>query len=73
MLANPLWAMATTFGVVPEVFGSMCRAAAPKVQGVNAQVLANTLWAMTTTFQVVPEVSDSIRRAAAPKVQGFSP
>ncbi|MDP7358589.1 MAG: hypothetical protein QF828_09230, partial [Pseudomonadales bacterium] len=43
--------MATTFGVVPEVFGSMCRAAAPKVQGVNAQVLANTLWAMTTAFQ----------------------
>ena len=31
-IANALWTMATTTKVMPEVFDSLCRAAAAKVQ-----------------------------------------
>ncbi len=41
-----LQAMVKTSGVLTEVFDSLCRAAAAKVQAFNAQDLVNTLWAM---------------------------
>ncbi len=59
-LASTLWAMAKTSRVLPEVFESLCRAAAAKVQDFNMQEVANTLWAMTTTSRVLPEVCDSL-------------
>ncbi len=59
--------MATTSRVLFEVFDSLCRAAAAKVQDFNAQEVANTLWAMATTSRVLPEVFDSLCRAPTAK------
>ena len=64
--------MAKTSRVMLEVFDSLRRAAAAKVQDFNAQGLANALWAMATTSRVLPEVFDSLRWAAATKVQAFN-
>ncbi len=55
-----------------EVFDSLRRAAAAKVQDFDAQDLANTLWAMAETSRALPEVFDSPCRAAAAKVQDFN-
>ncbi len=59
-LADTLWAMAKTSRVRPEVFASLCWAAAAKVQDFNMQEIANTMCAMTTTSRVLPEVCDSL-------------
>ena len=67
-----MWAMATTSRVLPEVFESLCWAAAAKVHGFNAQEVANTLWAMAKSSRVLPEVFESLCRAAAAKVQDFN-
>ena len=48
-----------------EVFDSLRRAAAAKVQDFNAQDLANTLWAMAKTSRVLPEVFDSLCQRTA--------
>ena len=64
-LANTQWAMAKTSRVLPEVFDSLCRAAAAKVQDFNAQDLANTLWAMAKTSRVLPEDFDSLCQRTA--------
>ncbi len=55
-----------------EVFDSLCRAAAGKVQDLNALNLANTLWTMAKTSRVLPEVFDSLCQAAAAKVQDLN-
>jgi hypothetical protein len=63
------WSFAKTGWVRHEVFDSLWRAAAAKVQSLNAQGLANTLGAMANMSRVLPEVFDSLCRAAAAKLQ----
>jgi hypothetical protein len=41
-VANMLWAMAEISWVLPEVFDSLCRAVAAKVQDFDAQNFAST-------------------------------
>ena len=55
-----------------QVFDSLCRAAAAKVQDFNSQGLADTLWAMAKTGRVRPEVFALLCWAAAAKVQDFN-
>ncbi len=46
--------MATTSRVLLEVFDSLCRAAAAKVQDFNAQEAANMLWAIDLANMLGP-------------------
>ena len=46
--------------VLPEVFDSLCRAAAAKLPDSNMQEVVNALWAMSTTSRVLPEVCGSL-------------
>ncbi len=65
-LANVLHARASVTGTSSafdppfcQVFESLCRAAAAKVQDFNAQEVASTLWAIAKTSRVLPEFLDT--------------
>ena len=57
--------MAATSRVRCELFDSLCRAAAAKLQAINAQDLANTPWAMAKTSRVLPEGFDSLSQESS--------
>ncbi len=70
-LASSPGGMATADWVLPEVFVSLCRAEAAKVQDFSPQEFANTLGARAKTGRVKPEVFDSPSRAVPAKVKDF--